>query len=168
MNTESLCRFLRLPTFAGRRAKLEPETERQLQELATSLGRAPEELAKGARSAYLTELAEVRATSDLRCDDLKSGKVEAVDGTAALTPQRSNSGNNFGAGFILSGWPPWPGSDDSAISQQKPLAILDDLRGRRNPRVIGAFFFRSGSRSGQRNFGSGFDGDVDGAGAEGY
>jgi len=84
MNTESLCRFLRLPTFAGRRAKLEPETERQLQELATSLGRAPEELAKGARSAYLTELAEVRATSDLRCDVLKSGKVEAVDGTAAL------------------------------------------------------------------------------------
>ena len=45
---------------------------------------------------------------------------------------------------ILSGWPPWPGPDYSAISPEKPLAILDDLRGRRNPRVIGAFFFEAG------------------------
>jgi hypothetical protein len=100
-------------------------------------------------SAYLTELAEVCATFDSRCDDLKSGKVEAVDGeagsaqwrkksktasgyericvlhpeavydrtefrafiaadnpTAALSPRRRKSGNNFGTGFILSGWPP--------------------------------------------------------------
>jgi hypothetical protein len=121
---------------------------------------------------------------DSHCDDLKSGKVEAVDGeagsaqwrkkkrtasgmggfvlhpeaiydrteiraflatdhpTAALSPQGRNSGNNFGTGFILSGWSPWPGSDYSAISQEKPSAILDDLRGPRNLRVIGALFFR--------------------------
>lgn len=59
-----------------------PETARKLTELATSSGRAPEEIVEDALAGYLQEVAFLRETLDGRYDDLKSGRVKAIDGEA--------------------------------------------------------------------------------------
>jgi predicted transcriptional regulator len=57
-----------------------PETESRLQELATKSGRTPNDLIEDAMAGYLQELAQVREMLDSRYDDLKTGRVKAVDG----------------------------------------------------------------------------------------
>jgi predicted transcriptional regulator len=56
-----------------------PETESRLQELANKTGRAPNDLIEDAMAGYLQELAQIREMLDGRYDDLKSGRVKAVD-----------------------------------------------------------------------------------------
>ena len=70
---------------------LKPETESRLQELAATTGRAPDELVEDAMAAYLAELSQVRSMLDGRYDDIKSGRVQPVDGEEAFgrLPQRS-------------------------------------------------------------------------------
>jgi predicted transcriptional regulator len=68
-----------------------PETESQLQELATKTGRAPNELIEDAMAGYLQELAQVRGMLDSRYDDLKSGRVKPVDGEDAFANLRTKS-----------------------------------------------------------------------------
>ena len=70
---------------------LKPETESRLQELAATTGRAPDELVEDAMAAYLAELTQVRSMLDGRYDDIKSGRVQPVDGEEAFgrLPQRS-------------------------------------------------------------------------------
>ncbi len=63
---------------------LKPETESRLQELAATTGRAPDELVEDAMTAYLAELTQVRGTLDGRYDDIKSGRVQPVDGEEAF------------------------------------------------------------------------------------
>jgi predicted transcriptional regulator len=70
---------------------LKPETESRLQELAATSGRAPDELVEDAMAGYLAELAQVRTMLDGRYDDIKSGRVKAVDGEAAFDQLRRNS-----------------------------------------------------------------------------
>jgi len=65
-----------------------PETESRLQELAQQTGRAPNDLIEDAMVGYLKELNETRTMLDSRYDDLKSGRVEAVDGDAAFDALR--------------------------------------------------------------------------------
>ena len=68
-----------------------PETESRLQELAQQTGRAPDELIEDAMASYLKELSEIRQTLDTRFDDVKSGKVQAIDGDSAFAELRRKS-----------------------------------------------------------------------------
>lgn len=70
---------------------LKPETESRLQELAATSGRAPEELVEDAMAGYLAELSQVRSMLDTRYDELKSGRVEPVDGEEAFKRLRNRS-----------------------------------------------------------------------------
>ena len=63
---------------------LKPGTESRLQELATKTGRAPDELLEDALAGYLQELGSVRDMLDNRYDDVKSGRVQLLDGEDAL------------------------------------------------------------------------------------
>ena len=60
--------------------RLSPETESRLQELAATTGRAPDDLVEDAMAGYLAELSQVRDMLDTRYDDIKSGRVEPIDG----------------------------------------------------------------------------------------
>ena len=64
--------------------RLRPETESRIQELAAQTGRAPDDLVEDAMAGYLQELSETRSTLDRRYDDLKGGRVKAVDGAEAF------------------------------------------------------------------------------------
>lgn len=68
-----------------------PETESRLQELANKTGRAPDDLVEDALASYLQELGEVRKALDDRYDELKNGRVKAVDGDAAFAELRHKS-----------------------------------------------------------------------------
>lgn len=63
---------------------LKPGTESRLQELAMKTGRAPDELLEDALAGYLQELGSVRDMLDNRYDDVKSGRVQLLDGEDAL------------------------------------------------------------------------------------
>jgi predicted DNA-binding protein len=70
---------------------LKPETESRLRELATSTGRAPDELVEDTMASYLKELAQVRSMLDGRYDQIKSGSVEPIDGEEAFERLRRKS-----------------------------------------------------------------------------
>jgi predicted transcriptional regulator len=70
---------------------LKPETESRLQELAARTGRAPEELVEDAMTGYLAELTQVRNMLDGRYDDVKSGRIQPVDGENAFEQLRQKS-----------------------------------------------------------------------------
>lgn len=70
---------------------LRPETESRLQELSEQTGRPAAELIEDAMAGYLKELAETRTRLDSRYDDLKAGRVKAVDGEAAFAEARRKS-----------------------------------------------------------------------------
>lgn len=69
---------------------LKPETESRLNELAAATGRAPDDLVEDAMAGYLAELSQVRATLDLRYDEIVSGQTKAVDGEEAFRLLRGN------------------------------------------------------------------------------
>jgi predicted DNA-binding protein len=68
-----------------------PETESRLRELAQKTGRAANDLIEDAMAAYLEELAQLRITLDNRYDDLKGGRVQAIDGEAGFQDLRRKS-----------------------------------------------------------------------------
>jgi len=57
-----------------------PETESRLKELATQTGRTPADLVADAIAGYLEHLALTREIVDQRYDDIKSGRIEPIDG----------------------------------------------------------------------------------------
>ena len=57
-----------------------PETETRLHELASTSGRATDDLIEDAMAGYLAEVAEMREMLDGRYDDIKSGRVKPIDG----------------------------------------------------------------------------------------
>jgi predicted DNA-binding protein len=59
---------------------LKPETQSRLAELAAKSGRATDDLVEDAMAAYLQEVTEVREMLDGRYDEIKSGRVAAIDG----------------------------------------------------------------------------------------
>ena len=63
---------------------LKPETEARLQELAVITDRPPEELVERlvehAVTEYLDSLKMARDSLDTRYDDIKSGRVQPIDG----------------------------------------------------------------------------------------
>ena len=68
-----------------------PETAKNLNDLATTSGRAPEDIIEDALAGYLEEVASVRKTLDGRYDDLKSGRVKPMDGEEAFNTLREKS-----------------------------------------------------------------------------
>ena len=72
---------------------LKPETESRLKELATTTGRAPEELVEDAMAGYLKELTELGKTLDRRYDEIQNGRVKPLDGEDAFNRIRSKSQN---------------------------------------------------------------------------
>ena len=68
-----------------------PETAKKLNDLAAASGRAPEQIVEDALSGYLDHVASVRETLDSRYDDLRSGRVKAIDGEEAFRRLREKS-----------------------------------------------------------------------------
>lgn len=62
--------------------RIKPETESRLAELSSKSGRGTDELVEDALSGYLAEVTEVRELLDRRYDDVKAGRVKAIDGEA--------------------------------------------------------------------------------------
>ena len=59
-----------------------PETESRLNELASRSGRGMDELLEDALAGYLEEATAMREMLDRRYDDIKSGRVQPIDGEA--------------------------------------------------------------------------------------
>jgi len=59
---------------------LAPDVEKKLNDLAQQSGRRTDELLQDALAGYLDELVRTRDLLDSRYDDLKSGRVEPIDG----------------------------------------------------------------------------------------
>ena len=70
---------------------LTPELEEKLNELATRTGRGADELAQDAIAGFVSELGELRGMLDSRYDDLKSGRLKAIDGVEAFRRMRQKS-----------------------------------------------------------------------------
>jgi predicted transcriptional regulator len=68
--------------------KLKPDTEVRLQQLAESTGRSPEDLVEDAMIGYLAELTQLKNTLDSRYDEIKSGRVQPIDGEQAFAKLR--------------------------------------------------------------------------------
>ena len=66
------------------KVQVAPEMAQRLSDLAAASGRAPEQIVEDALDGYLDELASVRQTLQTRYDDLRSGRVEAIDGEEAF------------------------------------------------------------------------------------
>jgi hypothetical protein len=64
---------------------------KKLTDLAATSGRGADELVQDALVGYLEELALLRDRLDTRYDDLKSGRVQPIDGADALTRLRQKS-----------------------------------------------------------------------------
>lgn len=70
---------------------LTPETEAKLQELAAKTGRPKDDLVEDAMAGYLVELSSLRHVLDERYDDVRSGRITAVDGEQAFADLRRKS-----------------------------------------------------------------------------
>lgn len=68
-----------------------PDIEARLDRLAVETGRAKVEFVQDAMAGYLDELAQVRSTLDGRYDDIKSGKVQLIDGEEAFARLKAKS-----------------------------------------------------------------------------
>jgi predicted transcriptional regulator len=58
------------------------DTQLRLAELASSSGRATDDILEDALAGYLSEVSELRAALDGRYDEIKSGRVKPIDGEA--------------------------------------------------------------------------------------
>jgi predicted transcriptional regulator len=68
-----------------------PDLERKLSDLAQRSGRGADELVQEALAGYFEELATLRSTLDARYDDLKSGRVQPIDGEDAFARLKAKS-----------------------------------------------------------------------------
>ncbi len=61
-----------------------PDVEKKLNDLAAQSGRGADELLQDAFAAYFDELVQTRDMLDNRYDELKSGRVNPIDGEEAF------------------------------------------------------------------------------------
>ena len=61
-----------------------PDVEKKLNDLAARSGRGPDQLLQDALAGYLDELTQTQDTLNRRYDNLKSGRVKAIDGEEAF------------------------------------------------------------------------------------
>lgn len=79
------------PYSSGMDVQVSAATARKLNDLAARSGRSPEEIVEDALAGYFAGLAAVRETLDSRYDDLKGGRVNAIDGEEAFRRLREKS-----------------------------------------------------------------------------
>jgi predicted transcriptional regulator len=70
---------------------LTPDLEKRLHELASQTGRGADELARDAIAGFVDAVVEVRGMLKSRYDDLKSGRVQPIDGDEAIRQLRERS-----------------------------------------------------------------------------
>ena len=75
---------------------LTPELQRKLVDVATKTGREIDALVQEAVAGFVDELTEVRSMLESRYDDVKSGRVEPVDGEEAFARLREKSQSRRG------------------------------------------------------------------------
>jgi hypothetical protein len=61
-----------------------PDVEKKLHDLARQSGRGTDELLQDAFTAYLEEVVQTREVLNSRYDELKSGRVQPIDGEEAF------------------------------------------------------------------------------------
>ncbi len=61
-----------------------PDLQAKIDRCVSETGRPADELVEDAMAGYFGELVEVRELLDSRYDDIKSGKVQLMDGEAAF------------------------------------------------------------------------------------
>jgi hypothetical protein len=61
-----------------------PDVEKKLNDLAAQSGRRADELLQDALAGYFDELARARGMLNSRYDELKSGRVQPIDGEEAF------------------------------------------------------------------------------------
>ena len=88
----------RKPYISRMEVHVTAETAKRLNELATTSGRAPEDIVEDALAGYLEEVTSVRKTLDSRHDDLKTGRVKPIDGEEAFRKLREKSERRRSAG----------------------------------------------------------------------
>lgn len=64
--------------------QFEPGVQASLEQIARESGRATSDLVQDAVAGYVDGLAGTRRMLDSRYDDIKSGKVELIDGESAF------------------------------------------------------------------------------------
>lgn len=72
---------------------LTPDLEAKLDQLSAETGRAKNDLVQDAMAGYLAELAQVRNTLDTRYDDIKSGKIQPLNGPQVFASLRQKKAN---------------------------------------------------------------------------
>ena len=70
---------------------LEPNLEKELNELAAQTGRTADELVQDAVAGLVEDLRETRDTLDSRYDDIKSGRVQILPGDQVIARLRARS-----------------------------------------------------------------------------
>jgi hypothetical protein len=70
---------------------LEPNLEKELEELAAQTGRTADELVRDAVAGLVEDLRETRDALDSRYDDLKSGRIEILPGDQVIARLRARS-----------------------------------------------------------------------------
>ena len=70
---------------------LTPDLEKKLHELASQTGRGADEIAQEAIAGFVDAVGEVRGVLNSRYDDLKSGRVQPIDGDEAFRRLRQRS-----------------------------------------------------------------------------
>lgn len=75
----------------GMEIHLTPETEKKLKDLSAKTGRAADDLVEDATAGFVNELLQVRGMLNSRYDELKSGRVEPIDGEEAFARLRANT-----------------------------------------------------------------------------
>lgn len=79
------------PTLVDMEVHLTGDLQAKLEKLATETGRSQDELVRDAVVGYVEELTQVRETLDRRYDEIKSGKVKAIDGEEVFAQLRQKS-----------------------------------------------------------------------------
>lgn len=67
------------------------DLQAKLEKLAMETGRSQDELVRDAVVGYVEELIQVREMLDRRYDEVKSGKVKAIDGEEVFAQLRQKS-----------------------------------------------------------------------------
>ena len=71
--------------------QLTPEHEARIKELARQTGRDNTEVLGEVIDSYFEELGRINATLDRRCDEIKSGQVEPINGDEVFERLRRKS-----------------------------------------------------------------------------
>jgi predicted DNA-binding protein len=71
--------------------RLKPDTKSRLNGLVAKTGRSTADLIEDTMAGYLAEVVETRKVLDGRYDDVKSGRVQPIDGEQAFARLRRKS-----------------------------------------------------------------------------